>query len=92
MGDETRLRILRALGEAEEPLAFSELYRRVDYDDTANFNYHLEILEGHFVRKTDDGYSLRHTGRRIVEAILSGTVTGDPVLEWTPVETPCFLC
>jgi len=92
VSDETRLRILRALGEAEGPLAFSELYRRVDYDDTGNFNYHLEKLEGHFVRETDDGYSLRHAGRRIVEAILSGTVTEDPVLERTPVETPCFLC
>jgi hypothetical protein len=92
VGDETRLQILQALGEAEEPLTFSELYRRVDYDDTANFNYHLGKLEGHFVRKTDEGYSLRHAGGRIVEAILSGTVTEDPVMERTPVETPCFLC
>jgi hypothetical protein len=30
VGDETFFQILQALGEAEEPLTVSELYRRVD--------------------------------------------------------------
>lgn len=92
LGDETRLQILRVLGEAEGPLTFSELYGRTDYDRTPNFSYHLTKLMDNFVQKTDNGYSLRRPGRRVVEAILSGMVTEAPVVERTPVETPCFLC
>lgn len=92
LGNETRLQILLTLGEAKEPLAFSELFEEVDYDTTANFSYHLEKLEDHFVESSDDGYELRQTGRRVVEAVQSGTVTETPVLERTPIETTCFLC
>ena len=38
VGNETRIQILQTLGEADEPLVFSELYDRVEYDTTANFN------------------------------------------------------
>ncbi len=92
LGDETRLQILQVLGEAGEPLSFSELYECTDYDRTPNFNYHLMKLEGHFVKKNDDGYQLRQAGRRVVVAVLAGAVTEPPVLERTPAETPCFLC
>ena len=92
LGDETRLQILQRLGEAGEPLAFSELYKRIENDDTANFNYHLDKLVGHFVRETDEGYTLHRAGSRIVEAILSGVVTDDPELERAPVDFPCPLC
>lgn len=92
LGDETRLRVLQTLGVANEPLAFSELFDRIDYHDSSNFNYHLEKLDGHFVRKTDEGYALRQAGRHVVEAILSGAVTDDPVLEPTTVDKPCAVC
>lgn len=92
LGDETRLQILQVLGETDRPLPFSDLYSRTDYDRTPNFNYHLTKLVDHFVRKTDEGYVLRRTGRRVVQAILSGAVTDAPVVDRTPVETPCFLC
>jgi DNA-binding transcriptional ArsR family regulator len=92
LGDETRLQILRTLGEADGPLAFSELYERIEYDDTANFNYHLTKLVGHFVRETDEGYTLRRAGSRIVEAVLSGAVTDNPTLDRVPVDMPCPLC
>lgn len=92
LGDETRLGILRALGAADESLSYSELFDRVDYDDTANFSYHLGKLVGHFVRKTDEGYDLWEAGRRVVEAVLSGAVTDTPVLEPTPTDEPCPFC
>lgn len=92
VGDETRLQILQTLGEADRPLAFSELFDRIEYRDSGNFNYHLDKLNGHFLHKTDEGYVLRRAGARIVEAILSGAVTDSPVIERTPIETPCFLC
>lgn len=92
LGNETRVGILQTLGDAEEPLAFSTLYDRLPIEDSARFNYHLGELRGHFVRKTDAGYALDHPGRRVVEAILSGTVTDDPDLDRTVVDDHCPTC
>jgi hypothetical protein len=92
LGNETRVGILRALGEAGEPLAFSGLFDRVDVDDSGRFNYHLDRLVGHFVHKTDDGYRLSQAGRRVVEAVLSGAVTEAPAMERTRIDQPCHYC
>ena len=92
LGDEARLEVLQTLGEADEPLAYSELFARVEYDDSTNFHYHLNKLLDHFIERTDAGYVLRQAGRRVVEAILSGAVTDDPVLEPTAVDKPCVVC
>jgi DNA-binding transcriptional ArsR family regulator len=92
LGDETRLQILEALAEADEPMAYSELFDRIDYDDTSNFTYHLKKLVGHFVRKTEEGYTPRLAGRRVVEAIFSGVVTDTPVVERTDVDMACMYC
>ncbi|MDY6764389.1 MAG: helix-turn-helix domain-containing protein [Halobacteria archaeon] len=92
LGDETRMRILQTLGKADEPLSFSELRDRVDMRDSGRFNYHLKKLEGHFIRKTDDGYGLRQAGNRVIEAVLSGAVTDDPVVELTRIDQSCPYC
>jgi DNA-binding transcriptional ArsR family regulator len=92
LGNEIRVQILRELGDAGEPLAFSTLYDRIDLSDSAQFNYHLDKLVGHFVKKTEAGYALGRPGRRIVEAILSGAVTEDPQLDRTPVADCCDTC
>lgn len=92
LGNEIRVRILRELGAADGPLAFSALYDRLDVDDSAQFNYHLEKLLGHFVRKTAEGYALGRPGRRVVEAILSGAVTDSPELDRTSVDDCCADC
>lgn len=92
LSDETRLEILRSLAEASEALSFSALFDRVDYDTSANFSYHLEKLDGHFVHETDDGYALLETGRRVVEAVLSGVVTDTSVVEPTEIDESCPFC
>jgi hypothetical protein len=92
LGDETRLRILTELGEADGGLSFSALYDRVDVSDTGQFNYHLQRLVGRFVEKTGDGYALRRAGRRIVEAILAGAVSDAPTVERTRVDESCEYC
>lgn len=92
LGNEIRLKIVQSLGEADEPLSFSELRDTVDVRDSGQFNYHLNELVGHFVRKTDDGYTLGQAGERVVEAVLSGTVTAAPVMEATPVDEDCHHC
>ena len=92
LGNETRLAILRALGDADEPLPFSALYDRVDVSDSGQFNYHLDKLAGHFVRQSETGYELARPGSRVVEAVLSGAMTDTPVLEPTEVDHPCPFC
>lgn len=92
LGNETRIEILRALQDAEEPLAFSELRVRVGMDDPGQFNYHLDKLVGHFVKKGEDGYALHTAGIRIIEAVLSGAVTDAAFLEPTRLDAPCPYC
>lgn len=92
LGEETRLETLRVLGDADRPLSFSELYERVGYDDSANFNYHLEKLEGHFVRKTEYGYELRQPGARVVEAVVSGAINEAATIAPTETDIDCLLC
>lgn len=92
LGEETRLEILLALGEADEPLAFSDLRDRVGYDTAGNFSYHLDELSGHFIRKREDSYGLRPPGRRVLEAVLSGAVTEVPKLGPVQIDRPCPYC
>lgn len=92
LGSAIRLDILRTLGEADEPLAFSTLYDRIAVGDSAQFNYHLDRTVGHFVARTDEGYRLRPAGRRVIEAVLSGAVTDQPRDSRTAVDVACPYC
>ncbi len=92
LGNDTRVAILRALGEADDPLSFSALRNHIGLDQGEHFNYHLDQLVGHYVRKTDEGYELRPAGKRVVKAVLSGAVTKNPSMERTRIEAMCQLC
>lgn len=92
LGNETRMEILRTLGDADESLPFSELRDRVGIKDSGQFNYHLDKLAGHFVGQTEEGYRLRQAGRRVIEAVLSGAVTEAPSMERTEIDWSCHYC
>lgn len=98
LANETRLAILLALWERYEPfadddvVAFSELRKHVDMRDKGRFNYHLSKLEGHFVRKTDEGYALRGAGFELVRTVIAGTGVAERTLEPTRVDRDCYLC
>ena len=92
LGNETRIEILRALGEADRPLSFTELRDQVGIRQGGQFNYHLDKLVGHFVRKNEEGYSLRRSSSRVIKAVLSGAVTEDPTIEPTQIDVPCTYC
>lgn len=98
LGNENRLGILLALWEANEPFAednavsFSELRDRVGMRDSGQFNYHLGKLEGHFVRRTADGYELRTAGKAVARALLAGMMTERPSLGPVPVDAGCPYC
>ncbi|MGB9964295.1 ArsR/SmtB family transcription factor [Halobacterium hubeiense] len=92
VADELRVRILRELWEADDPLSFSALRDRVDVADSGRFNYHLSKLRGRFVEQTADGYDLRLAGNRLVGALYSGVFTEEASVEPTPVEGTCTNC
>jgi hypothetical protein len=92
VADELRVRILRELWDADDPLAFSDLRTRVDVRDSGRFNYHLGELRGRFVEQTDDGYELRFAGQKLVAALHSGVYTEDASVGPVPVDGTCFDC
>jgi len=100
LADETRLAILLALWEAHDPenddnsLPFSEIFDRVDYDSPGNLSYHLEKLEGQFVRQQGEGegYEIRTTGLKFVRSIIAGSGVDDVTLEPTEIDQPCPFC
>ncbi|MFC4360449.1 hypothetical protein ACFO0N_21090 [Halobium salinum] len=57
LGNDLRLRIVRALSEAGEPLPVSGLRERVEERDSGRFNYDLVKLDGWFVTRA---YGLNH--------------------------------
>lgn len=98
LASETRLEILFALWELMDPLAgtsevsFSELRDRVGIRDSGQLNYHLEKLEGKFVRNIDGGYELSQVGRTLVQSVVAGPGIDEPVIESTEVDKPCKYC
>ncbi|WP_135365988.1 ArsR/SmtB family transcription factor [Halosimplex halophilum] len=81
LGDETRLSILRALAEADEPLAFTRLRERAGVADSGRFSYHLRRLCEYFVRETADGYELGHAGSRVIAATGEADDTDAPTVD-----------
>ncbi|RKD95881.1 winged helix-turn-helix domain-containing protein [Halopiger aswanensis] len=93
VSNETRLSILEALWMADEqPVSFSELRREVGMRDSAQFNYHLQKLTGHFVRQDEEGYAFKHAGEKIVRSVIAGSFTEDPSIEPFPVAGECYAC
>ncbi|WP_076433121.1 winged helix-turn-helix domain-containing protein [Haladaptatus litoreus] len=92
LGNEIRVEILRALGiRPNDRCSFSELFDRVDIDDSGNFSYHLNQLCGVFIRKTDD-YELTHAGREVVGAMYAGTYTANASIGPISPGWSCLLC
>ncbi len=93
IGNETRLSILEALWAADErPVSFSELRREVGMRDSAQFNYHLQKLTGHFVRQVEEGYEFKHAGEKVVRSVIAGSFNEHPTLEPFAVEGACVAC
>lgn len=92
LANRTRMDVLKELWEADEPCTYGELQRAVAPDDKGNFGYHLGKLTGHFVRKTEEGYSLRFAGEQVVRAVITGTITSDPTIQAVETDERCLYC
>ena len=96
LGNEVRISILRTVADAVEEqgdgLRFKAIYDRVDVDSTSQFSYHLDRLEGAFLRKSDGEYVLTQAGERVVRAVRSGAYDERPSFEPTTIEGDCPSC
>lgn len=98
LSNETRLLTLLSLWEAYDPFAddntiqFSDLYDRVDVDDTGNFNYHLDKLSDRFVTRSDSGYELSSAGLALVQAVIAGSSIRSLEQETTTIDESCPHC
>lgn len=100
LADETRLAVLLALWEEYDPHAenntvpFSRIFDRVDHDDPGNLRYHIDKLEGQFVKRHRDGggYELRLPGTKLVRTIIAGSGMGETTLERSEIDQPCLIC
>jgi hypothetical protein len=103
LGDPTRIEILRTFAEAadeREPsresrmptLSFSEVYERADVDSTSRLSYHLDELDGKYLRGTDEGWRFTFAGNTIVRLVLSGAYAGG--IDFDAIETSgeCLYC
>jgi hypothetical protein len=98
VADETRARILRALGDATVEreglprLSYTELREETGIRDSGRFNYHLSKLEGWWVRKRPDGYKLNGPGQQVYDALVSGSFTADAAPEPAKLADRCPYC
>jgi transcription elongation factor Elf1/DNA-binding transcriptional ArsR family regulator len=95
LGNEVRTKVLRALLDDENGprrRTFSELAEASGVDTTAGFAYHLRQLTNHYLRETDEGYTLTDAGVRIARAIASGAYTDSVDRDPVPIEDPCPFC
>lgn len=103
LSDPTRIAVLRTFAEVIEEmeastnggmpeLSFSELYDRVDIDSTSRLSYHLDELDGTFLRRTEGGWKFTFAGEAVVRLILSEAYVGS--VEFEPVGTSgqCLNC
>lgn len=92
LGNPTRMDILRALWEAEPPVAFTALRRAAGVEDSGQFNYHLDRLVGPYVEEVDDGYRLSTAGEYVVGAILADAIDRRPQFGSFPIDGACRHC
>jgi hypothetical protein len=93
LSDANRFGIIRAIAEAsDDTLAFNDLYSRSNFDDSGQFNYHLDKLVGPFLHKSEDGYGLRHAAQIVYRLAVSGLLSDRGEAELTAVEGPCAQC
>lgn len=96
LGNDTRLAILLTLWKATmssaNPLSFSEIDDRIAYESAGNLNYHLDQLVGQYIVKTEDGYELTGTGKKVIRAIKAGAITQNVSFGPYLAEVDCPYC
>jgi DNA-binding transcriptional ArsR family regulator len=82
LGNETRLRIIEALGDLSargefSTVSFSALREAVGVEDSGTFSYHLRKLTDRFVLSVADGYRLSLQGINVYRGLRAGIFEAD---------------
>ena len=95
IGNETRLGILDALWGPRKTgtMGFADLRKTVGMRDGSQFNFHLrKLVDGGFVEKVGDTYTLRQAGARVICTLRTGYLTDHPELEAFETTGRCYAC
>lgn len=99
LGNEIRVEIIRSLGDTvvreghNHVRSFSELRSQTDTTlDPGQLNYHLQKLDGYFVKKTDNGYALRPEGMRLYFMLRAGFFDQREERESVDAGFDCYYC
>lgn len=102
LGNETRMRIMRALWEQfdfsayviedREGTSFATLRERTGVGDSGNFNYHLGQLSGVLVEDREDGYVLTPLGYNLMRAIERYATFEYDTVDEQVLDDPCPFC
>lgn len=96
IANEVRIHILRSFVElnpsGEGTVTFSELFERSLVSSSSQFAYHIENLEGIFLEKSEDGYSLTMAGQLIVRGVIAGTFHERAEFDAIEIEGICSEC
>lgn len=100
LSDEIRLDVLKTVARAQfeekrreiASLSFSEIYERVEVDNTAKLSYHLGELTGTYLRKTDEGYAFTHAGEQMVRFILAENYRSPTAIDPIDTDGICLYC
>lgn len=102
LGSDIRMSILQVLWQefhfeayvtqSRDPLSFTDLRARSEYDGSGNFGYHLDQLTGILVERQDDGYLLSPLGYNLLRAIDTYATFEYETIGETVLEDSCPFC
>ena len=102
LGNDIRMSVLQALWgtfefeayitQSREPVSFTDLRKRAEYDGSGNFGYHLEQLVDVLVERHDEGYLLSPLGYNLMRAIDTYATFEYETIGETILDDPCPFC
>jgi len=96
LASEHRVAVLRAFADAERDgdrtLTFTQIYDALELESTSQLSYHLDHLEGVFLRRSESGYALNRAGEDVMRAVLAGSFTESPSFEPLELSGTCPGC
>jgi len=95
LANETRLKILLAIARRQRergPLSYAQIMDEIGMEDSGRFNYHLDQLQEHLVRREDGKYVPSASTHRLLGLLDSELLYDDTVVDPVTVGAACLRC
>ena len=95
LANETRLKILLAIARRQRergPLSYAQIMDEIGVEDSGRFNYHLDQLQGHLIRREDGKYVPSAGTHRLLGLLDSELLYDDTVVDPVTVGAACLRC